>query len=363
VTPEALAALSEKQLRALALEGLRAGRPTTGPLTVHVDITNGCNAACVTCWDHSPLLTEPRSNDWKRRRLPLERFRALVAALASLGSVRDFVISGMGEPLTHPHVYEMIAAVKARGWRLTLLSNLVAADIDRLAGSGVDQVLVGVQGASPDSYMAFHPGWDEAHFARMCRYLRRLTRAGVRTRHVQVINRTTAPEVVEMVRLGRLFRADRVNFKLASLAAGTEACGITEAQRGWLLAEGLPRARALAEQLGVATNLALFSRQVEAWGQSAARDTFDTVPIEATGCYMGHVYTRITVDLEVLYCCNTAVKVGSLREADFGALWWGERWQRLREHLAAGRYFAGCERCGKFEQNVKWGARLQQGAG
>ena len=126
------------------LAGMREGRPATGPLHVHIDITNTCNAACVTCWDHSPLLTEGRPAAWKRRRLPLARFHALLDALDAFGSVRAVVISGMGEPLTHPDAYTMLAAVKARGWHLTLMSNLVAADIDRLAPIGVDQVLVGV---------------------------------------------------------------------------------------------------------------------------------------------------------------------------------------------------------------------------
>ena len=66
------------------LAGMRAGRPATGPLHVHVDVTNTCNAACVTCWDHSPLLAEPRPATWKRRRLPKERFFGLLEELDAL---------------------------------------------------------------------------------------------------------------------------------------------------------------------------------------------------------------------------------------------------------------------------------------
>ena len=339
--------------RAEVMAGMRAGRPTTGPLQVHIDITNGCNAACITCWDHSPLLSEPRSNEWKRRRMSLDGFRDVMAQLDEMNSVHAVVVSGMGDPLTHPHVYEMLAEVKRRDWHLTVLSNLVAADIDRLADSGVDNLLVGVQGATPDAYTAFHPGWTDAHFTRMCRYLRRLQRAGVNTRHVQVISRQTADEVVEMVRFGKLFRAERVNFKLASLADGTEACRVTPEQLSWLSEEGVPAARALASKLGVHTNLELFERQVAA----ALRSQTASVPIAEVGCWMGYVYTRITVDREVLYCCNTEVSVGRL-EGSFSELWWGERWQKLRETLAAGHYFRGCDRCGKFEQNTKWAARL-----
>lgn len=355
IPPQQVRALSGSALRQAILDGLRDGVPTVGPSNVHIDITNACNAACVTCWDHSPHLETPRSNAWKRQRLPLSTFHALCDDLASMGSVRAVVVSGMGEPLTHPDVYEMLHRVKAEGWHLTLLSNLVAADIDRLAACGVDNLLVGVQGASPDAYTAFHPGWSEQHFFTMCRSMRRLARAGTTLRHVQVIDRHTAPEVVEMVRFGKLFQAERVNYKLASLAAGTEQVGITAEQRDWLLAQAVPQARALAAELGVATNLDLFEQQLRA----AQGELRATTSMDEVGCAMGHVYTRIAVTGEVLYCCNTEVVVGHLDDGPVSTQWWGEAWQALRERIARHEWFPGCERCGKFEQNVKWAARRQ----
>ncbi|MEC7987739.1 MAG: radical SAM protein [Myxococcota bacterium] len=337
-------------MREQILEGMRQGTPKTGPVSVHIDVTNGCNAACITCWDHSPLLKNPRSNDWKRRRLSRDRFFQIVDELDAMGSVKDVILSGMGDPLTHPHIYEMIGAVKERGWKLTVLSNLLAADIDKLAVSGVDSLLVGVQGATPDSYTAFHPGWTEKHFFTLCRYLRVLQQSGVRTKHVQVINRDTAPEVVDMVDFAKLFSASRVNYKLASLYDGTEGCSITEEQRDWLLNEGIVLAREKAQRMGVHTNLDLFEQQLRAAQQNIRHST----DMGAVGCFMGYVYTRITVDQDVLYCCNTKVKVGSLREHRFSDLWWGKRWQKLRDHLRSGLFFSGCEVCGKYEQNRKW---------
>ncbi len=92
-------------------------------------------------------------------------------------------------------------------------------------------------------------------------------------------------------------------------------------------------------------------------------DESATVPIADVGCFQGYVYTRITASLDVLYCCNTEVKVGSLVDARFGELWRGEAWQALRDRLRRGDYFAGCERCGKFEQNVAWSKRVRNELG
>src|SRR5262249_42008904 len=152
---------------------------------------------------------------------------------------------------------------------------------------------------------AFHPGWDEREFNLLCAHLRALKKTATKVRHVQVINRDTAPDLVDMVAFGARFSADRVNFKLASLAGGTEACRITPEQRAWLSGEAVPRARALARDRGVATNLELFAAQLAAGVDDAAA----TVPIADVGCFQGYVYTRITASLDVLYCCNTAVRV------------------------------------------------------
>jgi MoaA/NifB/PqqE/SkfB family radical SAM enzyme len=341
------------------LDGIAAGAPITGPRTVHIDVTNACNAACITCWDHSPLLVEKRSVAWKKRRLDLAVFDALVGDLVALGSVKAIILSGMGDPLVHPDIYSMIERVKREGWHVTVMTNLIAADIDRLADLGVDQFLIGVHGATPVAYSAFHPGWDEREFFTLCKYLRRLGSTPSKVRHVQVINRDTAPEFVDMVRFAAQFRADRVNFKLASLAGGTETCRITDEQRRWLDDEAIPAARMLAAELGVATNLDLFATQLAA----GEEDESATVPIADVGCFQGYVYTRITASLDVLYCCNTEVKVGSLADARFAELWRGDAWQALRDRLRRGDYFAGCERCGKFEQNVAWSKRVREELG
>ncbi len=346
---------SARKLRAAVLEGIAQGVPRVGPQQVHVDVTNRCNAACVTCWDHSPLLKTPRSRAWKRQRLDLGRFTRLMADLDAVGSVRALVLSGMGEPLTHPDIYDMMRAVKERGWHLTVLSNLLAADIDRLCESGVDNLLVGVHGTTPDTYSAFHPGWDERDFFRMIRGLKALRRAGTSMRHVHVINRDTAPEVPDMVRFGRRFGAERVNYKLASLAEGTEACALTDEQRDHLLSDGVPRARALATELEVRTNLDLFEQQLVA----ARQDVLVATDMSEIGCSMGYAYARVAVDGTILYCCNTNIPVGHVYDGPFGPQWFGERWQAMRTTIGRGEWQPGCERCGKFEQNVKWAARCR----
>jgi MoaA/NifB/PqqE/SkfB family radical SAM enzyme len=338
-------------VNALRLTGINEdddGRARLGPETIHIDVTNGCNTNCITCWDHSPLLTLGRTAAWKRRRVTAEAVEELLDDARSLGGLRAVILSGMGEPFTHPDIYRMIAAVKSRGLHVTIITNLVAADAERILALDVDQLLVGIHGASERAYLAFHPSFRPEEWERLGRMLRRFRAAGKRYKHVQVVCEVNAGELPDMVRLAAEHRAAQVNFKLASLKGGTEGCRITDPQRGRLVAELVPEAERVAAELGVTTNLDVFAAQLGAGGGA-------TAPIADVGCFMGYFYSRVTVDGTVLYCCNTDVVVGSLAEARFSELWRGPAWQALRARLRAGDYLASCDQCGKLNQNVKIG--------
>lgn len=342
--------------RSLRLRGVAEGRVLTGPQTVHVDVANGCNTNCVTCWDHSPLLDEPRASAWKKKRVTFEDFSGLAADLAGMRSVEAVILSGMGDPFVNPDIYRMIELCKRHGWHVTVLTNALLANPARLLELDVDMLLISVNGVSPESYTAFHPNLSARDFEHLRSLLDTFARRGKRFKHVQVINRDTAREVPEMVRFAARYRAAHVTYKLASLGKGTEACAIDEAQRARLSGEWIPEAQAEAARLGVETNLEVFSAQLRAGGLA-------TAPIKEVGCFMGWTYARVTVEGKVLFCCSTEVEVGNLAEGKFSEHWFGGRWNETRERLMRGHYFPGCAQCGKLNQNVKIGRKVREKLG
>ncbi len=326
--------------------------PLVGPSSIHIDVTNSCNTNCVTCWDHSPHLAEPRSAAWKKQQVDLARVEELLDDAGSLGALEAVVISGMGDPFVHPQVYELLHAVKSRGLHLTVITNLIPADPERVIALDVDQLLIGIHAASEEAYRAFHPSFRSDEWTRLHAALARFHAAGRRYKHVQVICGHNAHELVEMVRLGQRYDAARVNFKLAGLKAGTEAARISPEQRRELIEVLVPAAQEEARTLGVTTNLDVFERQLSAGGEA-------TAPISEIGCFMGYVYSRILVDGTVLYCCNTEVEIGSLQEGRFHELWRGERWEAWRARFRRGDYLESCNQCGKVNENVKLARRFE----
>lgn len=328
------------------MEGIAEGAVLVGPQTVHVDMANGCNTVCTTCWDHSPLLVTPRSIDWKRKTFPIDRFESLATDLRSMGSVEAVILSGMGDPFVNPDIYRAIETSKNSGWHVTVLTNALLADAGRVLALDVDMMLVSVNGVSARSYVAFHPNFDESEFNRLCALLERFARAGKRFKHVQVINRDTADEIPEMIRFAARYNAAHVTFKLASLGGGTEACAISERQRRDLLERLIPLAREEAARLGVDANLDVFAAQLSAGGLA-------TAPIAETGCFMGWHYARVTVDGTILFCCSTEIPVGHLDDGSFADQWFGPAWDDVRARIQSAAYYPGCAQCGKFNQNVK----------
>jgi MoaA/NifB/PqqE/SkfB family radical SAM enzyme len=328
------------------------GQVRLGPRTIHVDVTNTCNTDCVTCWDHSPHLQEARPRSWKVQRADVPRLIEVVDDVRSLGGLRNVIVSGMGEPFTHPDIYDLLQALKARQLHVTVITNLVAADVDKIIAIGVDALLIGVQGASEQSYLAFHPSFQSLHWHKLHTQLRALQHSRVQCKHVQVICAHNAHELSAMVELAHQHAAHQVNFKLASLKHGTEVVGLSAPQRAHTLQHDVPQAMQTALRLGMHTNLPVLAAQLRTGDD-------ETAPIDEVGCLIGHDYSRITVDGTVLYCCNTDVVVGSLQQHSFSTLWRGEVWQRWRARMQAGHYLPSCFQCGKLNQNVDLSQRFR----
>jgi len=354
-----------KPARRERLEGLLAGSPRVGPQTVHFDLANACNTRCTTCWHHSPhLAIEHRPTaEWKRQVLGLPAFRAALDDLVALGGLEAVILSGMGDPTLNDDLYDMVAHARASELHVTIITNGLRLDVPRLLRALGDEpgahldVLFSVCGVSEPVWQRFHAHPRPDGYATMLARLAELGAAGVRPKHVQVINRDNFHELASMVEFAAAHDAKEVAFKYASLARGTEAVALTPDEQRHLAEVLVPEATARAESLGVKTDLLAFARQIH---PGSAR----TAPIEDVGCFMGYLYARVTVLGEVLFCCNTHVQVGDLRRGDrLATLWSGPAWQARRDELRAGRYFTGCDQCGKLKQNLKWSDKLRASLG
>ena len=319
------------------LRGYLERKPRTGPETVHLDVTNACNLDCITCWNYAPGLAVPKSIQWKRQRMDAATFHRMVDEAADTGAER-IVISGGGEPFTHPDIHAFIEKVKARGLRLTVITNGTLCDFPRVRGLGVDQLLLNMASASPETYVAYHPNQPPETFHRLLE--------GVRVLHgvtavnlVQVINRVNHFELPGMMRLAADVGA-RSSFKVGDVPKGTESLALTEEQKQRVLTELIPEARKVAKVTKVKHNLDAYEAQLTGRWPSGRE----------TGCFAGYLYSRVYVDGRVFFCCEH-IEVGHVRDGHFRDVWNSPGYDAVRQRLHRGEYYPGCARCGKHDMN------------
>lgn len=114
---------------------------------LYIEATTGCNLQCSTCirnvWS-DPIAAMTQST-----------FDNILAQLDGLPQLERVVFTSFGEPLTHPHILDMIEAIRKRNLAVSLGSNglLLTPKVSReLVRLGVDRLVVSVDGVKPETY-------------------------------------------------------------------------------------------------------------------------------------------------------------------------------------------------------------------
>lgn len=123
-------------------------RPADRPLRkLYVEPTSSCNLHCRTCMRNS--WTEPVGS------MDITLFRQLVEDLREVPSLSTMAFWGIGEPLLHPHIVEMVSLAKGLGVTRELVTNGLLLDrvlAEALVEVGLDTLVLSVDGASPQAY-------------------------------------------------------------------------------------------------------------------------------------------------------------------------------------------------------------------
>jgi len=323
-------------------EYIEHGTIPSGPLTVHVDITNTCNLNCVTCWNYSPYLKEQKTADWKRLKLSLKDFKKIIEDLRAV-NVKKLIISGGGEPFTHEDMYHMIALAKKAGFDITVITNAVLVDVEKLLENPPNKLLVNLCAATAATYAEFHPNRQPGDFDTLCRNLETINRQ-IPLNLAMVISKVNVHEVPAMARLAAGFSKVRLSFKLASLTGDTARFALSAEQKEALLSKDIPLCEDICRENNIEHNLDVFRSQLSGRGLE--------YPIHETGCFAGLFYSRIYSSGDVFFCC-AHIKVGNIFEQPFSQIWASDAYDRVRKLMERKEFFPECKRCGKFNLNFQ----------
>lgn len=281
-------------------------------------------------------------------------FRRLLGELPAL---RRLTLQGLGEPLLHPHLLELIKLGKDKGARVGFNTNatlLTRKKADALIAAGLDWLHVSVDGATAETYEAIRDGGQLPTVLRNLAGLVEAKRAaGSTLPHVRVVfvaMRRNVAELPELVRaMGRL-GVDEVRVQnLSHDFADTDPAG----------SYGPIREYAHREALGagdpvVAATFAQSSREAARMGVALRLpETEPAPPVRSgPGCTWPWEAVYVTSAGVVQPCCmvmgDDRISLGRLDEQSFADIWTGPAYVDFRRRLMTDEPPDVCRGCSLY---------------
>jgi MoaA/NifB/PqqE/SkfB family radical SAM enzyme len=321
------------------------------PRRLQLEVTSACNLRCAMCL----VRYRPPVNKLTGA-LDEGLFRRLMDELPDLN---DLTLQGLGEPLLHPRLLDMVRETHERGIRVGFNSNatlLSRSTSENLVRAGLDWLHVSLDGASAPTYESIREG---ARLPAVLRNLadlvavkRALGRENPEIRVVFVAMRRNIAELPALVELvGRIGVTDvRVQNLSHDFADTDPAGGYREirqyAREQALWADDAATRQAYGAALRVADAAGVQLRLPRTTGRTAARTR--TGP----GCTWPWDAAYVTSAGVVQPCCmvmgDDRVSLGRLTERSFPEIWADEPYVEFRRRLLTGPPPDVCRGCSLY---------------
>ena len=316
------------------------------PVILYIEITNRCDSLCQTCIRTFQTL-EPSKD------LTLDELVQVVNQFPRLDRV---FLHGIGEPLLNPDLTGMIAYLKGRGAAVVFNSDaigLTAKKREGLIDSGLDELRVSVDAATPETYRAIRGVPAFPRVLENVTALIRLRQESKARRPVISLWFTTlrrnVHEIPDVIRLAARIGADEVNLQRLvhygqGLAVAQQSLhGALSSLEEKLLAEATALARELRIRLRASGN---------------ATPEASLTPEERkrpwSGCQRPWILSYVTANGNVLPCCISpwttrnyrGLILGNALTQPFAEIWNGERYREFRTTFESGEAPDPCHGCG-----------------
>ncbi len=219
----------------------------SGLFEVHIDISNRCTHSCTFCGLYGPAAIEdikkdnggklsPQVNEFMKMEIDSEHCHRIIESLP--WSVRLVQFGGAGDPLMHRDAVKFIGAVRSRGFRVSVLSNMEylgeedILELHRLSGRKDElHFIANVSAGTPELYVETRPRQTEKTFERVVSVLDRFSTLretstdgrGVYFTVMCVVTSINCRSLLDVAKLSVKLRAQKLWFKPMELHANFQA--------------------------------------------------------------------------------------------------------------------------------------------
>jgi len=307
------------------------------PFLVALNLTRRCNLRCAHCY-----LDAGTRADGGSAELSTNEVRSLLDDIAALSDETMVVFTG-GEPMLRRDLTALVAHAAGLGLMAVIGTNGMLLDDARareLREAGLQGVGISVDSLDPDFHDAFRG--RTGSWARAMAAIDACRRNDLRFQIHFSVNDDNADELDDMVAFARDSGAFVLNvFFLVCTGRGQEATNVSVDTHDRVLRRITEIARDESGLMVRAKCAPHFKRM--AWELDPTWPITAAHGYEAGGCLAGTRYCRVTPEGGITACPYMEEEVGSVREADFAAIWRdAPQFQALRAPVLEGRCGA-CE--------------------
>lgn len=150
--------------------------PLDMPYSLGIWTTNYCNFKCYYC-AHSVEDKSQIGTDMQLKHMDLWKYKKTIDSIKKSGMIKQLVFAGMGEPLLHPDIIEMINYAKEQevAKQISLITNgsiLKKSISDKLVSAGLDNIRISLQGLCSNDYKTVaQVDFDFDNFVENIKYL------------------------------------------------------------------------------------------------------------------------------------------------------------------------------------------------
>lgn len=175
---------------------------------LYIEPTSRCNLNCVMCFRNSWI-------DENFGDLPMPLFYKVMNDEAALKETHTVFFGGMGEPLAHPHIIEMITCCREKGLRTELLTNgtMLTTDTSQaLVDAGLDKLWVSIDSFEEEQYGEIQVGSRFSLITQQIQEFNRMRQGmGIELGISIVLMKSNLPQLSRMDAYCEKIKADDVN--------------------------------------------------------------------------------------------------------------------------------------------------------
>lgn len=282
------------------------------PVAVSIEPNNTCNLRCPECPSGSQELTRPRGN------MNLPMFISIIDQLSPW--LTYLTLYFQGEPYLNPQFYDFVRYAKSKNIFVTSSTNghfLDAENVKKTIDSGLDQLIVSVDGADQESYAAYRTGGE---LNKVIDGIRLLVNTKHKTQNKTpkiilqcLLLRSNENQLYAIRKLGRDLGVDKITFKTAQFND---------------FRHGNP-------QMPLNPRYARYSK-VKTLGQPE----FYLKNHQPNACFRMWSGCVFTWDGKVVPCCfdkDASHPMGNLSEQGFQEIWLGQPYRAFRQKILKNR--------------------------